>query len=93
MLFDHDYNFSSFIADCTAPFSISGSSCFYVLTTAMSWHNARAECLNLGADLAMIKTASKQQEMKDYLNNIGHSKSQFSDSNLFSCFSGVKLRP
>ena len=55
------------VVDCSAPFSVSGTSCFYVPGGAYTWDDCRTQCQALGGDLAMIKTAAKQQEAREYL--------------------------
>ena len=52
---------------CTSPFTAVGSSCLYGSTTELDWNQARDECVAMGAHLVMIKTASKQQDVEDYI--------------------------
>ncbi len=53
---------------CTAPFSLSGTSCFYAPPNRYTWQDGRLECQSLGGDLTMVKTAEKKQRAKEYLN-------------------------
>ncbi len=57
-------------AGCKPPFSRHGKSCFCAPPDSYNWQDGRAECHSLGGDLAMIKTAEKQEEAKEYLDII-----------------------
>ncbi len=45
-------------------------SCFYSPPDGYSWDAGRSECQSLGGDMAMLKTAEKQQEAKEYLDKL-----------------------
>ena len=57
---------STIFADCRA----YGSSCFYTPPEEYTWEAGRAVCQSLCGDLAMIKTAEKQQEAREYLDGM-----------------------
>ncbi len=61
------------VVGCKAPFSLHGTSCFYATPDKYTWQDGRGKCQSLAGDLAMIKTAEKQQEAKEYINEIWES--------------------
>ncbi len=58
------------ILGCKPPFSQCGSSCFYVSAEKFTWENGKDECHQIGGHLAMIKTAERQHEVYEYLEDI-----------------------
>ena len=64
--------YRSFLA-CPAPFLQSGGKCWHVPALSLSWSAGRTHCQGLatGADLAMVKTHTEQQWMRDYMSAIG----------------------
>ena len=57
---------------CPEGFIQSGSSCFWVSDYALEWPEARIACEDMNAQLALIKTAEKQDEMESFFEENGY---------------------
>ncbi len=69
------------VSDCNAPLSKKGVSySFYSPEEKFDWCTGRNKCQQHGGDLAMIKTAEKQLEAREYLDEIWETSACNSES-------------